>query len=65
VDLRDSIAAALEKLPEPVRAVVVLCKIEQVKGKEAARLLGISPVDVSRMLAYGLDRLRDHLADWQ
>jgi RNA polymerase sigma-70 factor (ECF subfamily) len=65
VDLHDSIAAALEKLPEEVRTVVVLCKIEQVPGKEAARLLGISAVEVSRMLAYGLERLRDHLSDWR
>jgi len=64
VDLPDAVAVALEKLPDEVCAVVVLRHMEGLKGKEVAQMLGISAVDVCRLLAQGVERLREHLADW-
>lgn len=65
VDLRESVEAALEKLPDNLRTVVVLRVMESLKGKDVARLLGITPVAVTRLLGEGMERLRDHLVDWR
>jgi RNA polymerase sigma factor (sigma-70 family) len=65
IDLRESVEAALEKLPENLRTVVVLRVMESLKGKDVARLLGITPVAVTRLLGEAMERLRDHLLDWQ
>jgi RNA polymerase sigma-70 factor (ECF subfamily) len=65
LDLRESIAWAMEKLPDTVREIVVLRVMEGISGGEVSRMLGISPSTVSRQLALGMERLREHLADWK
>ena len=64
VDLRESVTVALDKLPDSLREVVVLRLMEGIAGAEVARMLGITPVAVSRQLYQGIDRLREHLVDW-
>jgi RNA polymerase sigma-70 factor (ECF subfamily) len=44
--LRSAVRAALQRLPARRRAVVVLCEIEGVDAREAARLLGLSEVTI-------------------
>jgi RNA polymerase sigma-70 factor (ECF subfamily) len=65
IDLRESVAAALEKLPQLPRDVVVLRVMGDLKGQEVARILGITEVAVSRQLYQAMERLREHLIDWQ
>jgi RNA polymerase sigma-70 factor (ECF subfamily) len=64
IDLRDAVTAALEKLPDHLREVVVLRLMEGIKGQDVARLLGTNPVAVSRQLYQAMSQLRGHLVDW-
>jgi RNA polymerase sigma-70 factor (ECF subfamily) len=63
-DVRESVTLALEQLPENVRQVIVLRLMEGLKGREVAKLLGVSPGTVSKKLFEGVDLLRQHLVDW-
>jgi RNA polymerase sigma-70 factor (ECF subfamily) len=65
VDIRDSVTAALDRLPDHLREVVVLRLMEGVKGQDVARMLGITTVAVSRQLHQAIASLREHLAVWQ
>jgi RNA polymerase sigma factor (sigma-70 family) len=63
VDARDSLHAALLKLPVEQRAVIVLRHLEDLSEQETARLLGIRPGTVKSRLARGLEAMRVQLAD--
>jgi RNA polymerase sigma-70 factor (ECF subfamily) len=60
---REAVSSALETLPEPVRAVVVLRVMEGVSGNDVKDLLGCSASQVSRMLHEGLEQLRRVMND--
>ena len=53
--------AAVDCLPEPQRAVVVLCGLEGWNVVEAARQLNCSPAQVQGWLLLGLSLLRQQL----
>jgi RNA polymerase sigma-70 factor (ECF subfamily) len=64
LELQESVMKALERLPEQTRTIVVLRRMECLKGREVAKLLECSEKDVSVHLTRGLEILRHALADW-
>lgn len=56
--LRDEVEAALARLPELTRAIVVLRIMQGMSGKEVRALLGCSLSEVSRQLYLGMEQLR-------
>jgi RNA polymerase sigma-70 factor (ECF subfamily) len=56
--LRAEVEAALSRLPELTRAVVVLRIMQGMPGKEVQALLGCSASEVSRRLYFGMEQLR-------
>lgn len=58
----DSLAAALQALPERQRAAIVLCHFEECSQLEAADILGVSEAALESLLARGRRRLRDLVA---
>jgi RNA polymerase sigma factor (sigma-70 family) len=64
-DLRESILAAMEQLPEQVRLVVALRVMQDVPGNDVKDLLGCSASEVSKQLHRGLEMLKGLLADWK
>jgi len=63
-ELRESVLKALERLPERTRTIVVLRRMECLRGREVAKLLECSEKEVSVHLTRGLEILRHSLADW-
>ena len=62
-DRREAVMAAVGKLPDMSRAVVVMRMLEGMSGGEVKDLLGCSASEVSRQLHRGLEQLRGMLAD--
>ncbi len=62
---REAVRSALRALPPRQRALVVLCELEGLERKEAARLLGIAPVTARWHLAAGRRALAERLAAWR
>jgi RNA polymerase sigma-70 factor (ECF subfamily) len=60
-DVADAVRAAIERLDEPDREVLVLRGIEQNANTTVALLLGITPEAVSTRYRRALERLRAHL----
>ncbi len=63
VDARASLTPAIDALPGPQRAVIVLRYFEDLSEDETARLLGISVGTVKSRSARGLQRLRVLVGD--
>ncbi len=63
-EARESVAAALDVLPELTRTVVSLRLMEGMSGKQVKELLGCSATEVSRQLHTGMERLRGLLREW-
>jgi RNA polymerase sigma-70 factor (ECF subfamily) len=64
---RGVVRAALERLREPDREVLVLRFLEQLSSAEVAEVLGVSEGAVRVRMTRALQRLRDHLktlGDW-
>ena len=61
-EMRESVLAALEQLPEDIRFVVALRKMEGLSGNEVKDLLGCSAGEVSKQLHRGLELLRGLLS---
>jgi RNA polymerase sigma-70 factor (ECF subfamily) len=57
-ELRETVLAALGRLPEQTRLVVALRVMEGLAGNEVKELLGCSAAEVSRQLHRGLEQLR-------
>lgn len=62
---RRSLAAAIDSLTPALREAYVLCAIEQVPGKEAARALGITEASLWRRLTDARAALRAVLEEMQ
>lgn len=60
LELRD-LDAALQRLPEEQREVLLLIALEEMSYAEAAAVLGITPGNVASRLSRGRDRLRSLL----
>ena len=58
IDSADAFAGAIKLLPDRLRRVVEMRFIEQMKQSEIAEVLGVSQVQVSRLLRGALERLR-------
>jgi RNA polymerase sigma-70 factor (ECF subfamily) len=52
------LAAALEKLPHELRVVFVMCDVEEIRGAEAARVLGVPEGTIWRRLHEARKALR-------
>ena len=63
-DARESVTAALGKLPELTRAVVALRLMEGMSGNQVKDMLGCSATEVSRQLYAGMEQLRGFLREW-
>ncbi len=63
-ELRAAVVAALERLPERTRLIVVLCDMHAVTGVAVAEMLGATSSDVSRRLREGRRQLRELMADF-
>jgi RNA polymerase sigma factor (sigma-70 family) len=61
-ELRAALDAELSALPDKLRAVVVLCGLEQRTNAEAAKLLGCPTGTVDSRLSAARQKLRDRLA---
>ncbi|WP_117214224.1 SigE family RNA polymerase sigma factor [Allorhizocola rhizosphaerae] len=59
---RAELLAALGRLPQKMRAVLVLRYWEDLSEKETAAILGCSVGSVKAQASRGLERLREHLA---
>lgn len=57
------VSAALERLDDPMREVVVLSSSAGLSASEIATRLGIDTEEVHRLLRRGLDRVREFLGD--
>jgi RNA polymerase sigma-70 factor (ECF subfamily) len=65
IGLREAVIAALEKLPETDRLIVVLTQMEDMTGKQVASLIDCSQGEVSKKLTHAMQRLRKLLKDWR
>jgi RNA polymerase sigma factor (sigma-70 family) len=61
-ELRAALDAELSALPDKLRAVVVLCGLEQRTNAEAAKLLGCPTGTIDSRLSAARQKLRDRLA---
>lgn len=61
-EVREEVMAAVAKLPDPCRSVVVMRLLEGMSGGEVKDLLGCSASEVSRQLHRGMEQLRGMLA---
>lgn len=59
---REALYAAIEELPQPTQAVVVLRLVQGMSGNQVKDLLGMNASEVSRKLHEGMDYLRERLA---
>ena len=64
-ELRESVLAAMQQLPEQARLVVALRLMQGASGNEVKELLGCSAGEVSKQLHRGMKMLRELLADWK
>lgn len=62
---QQQIQAALERLPEKYREVLLLCDVEEMRYREIAELLGVPVGTVMSRLARGRRALRGLLAEQQ
>lgn len=62
VELQAAVSAALDRIEEPFRSVLVLCSVDGVSYKEAASACGCSVKTISSRLARARARLRELLA---
>jgi RNA polymerase sigma factor (sigma-70 family) len=62
-ELRETVVAALGRLPEQTRLVVALRVMEGLAGNEVKELLGCSAAEVSRQLHRGLEQLRGQMVE--
>lgn len=58
------VRAAIEKLPDPFREVVVLREFEELSYEEIAEVLGCRPGTVMSRLSRARDRLKELLQHW-
>jgi RNA polymerase sigma-70 factor (ECF subfamily) len=63
-DLRDSLRAALAKLPDTQRAALVLCHYEGASYSEAADMLDVTEAAVKSLVHRARTRLTTELAAW-
>lgn len=61
VDTREALRAALQTLSPRERRILHLRFVEELKQREIGTILGVSQMQVSRMLSTSLAHLRDHL----
>lgn len=61
-ELRRSVRSAVDRLSEPLRSVVVLARLEGLKNREVAELLGIPEGTVESRLSAAYAKLRASLA---
>lgn len=59
-----AVRAAVERLPERLREVVILCEWEELSVPQAAAVLRRTPKAVESLLYRARRRLREELADW-
>lgn len=64
-EVRESVLAAMEKLPDTTRLVVAMRVMQGMSGNEVKDVLGCSAAEVSRQLHRGMELLRQSLAEWQ
>ncbi|MGD0770275.1 MAG: sigma-70 family RNA polymerase sigma factor [Tepidisphaeraceae bacterium] len=64
-ELRESVLAALDRLPETPRLVIALRLMRGMSGNEVKVILGCSASEVSRQLYLGMEMLRELLAEWE
>ena len=62
-EIRDMLAAAIDKLPEPFRLVFVMREIEELDIAETAATLGIKPETVKTRLFRARRLIREALAE--
>lgn len=62
-DLEQQLQQALDKLPEKCREVFMLCRFQDMKYKEVAQQLNISPKTVEAQMSKALKILREELKD--
>ncbi len=60
-ETRSDIHAELDRLPERLRAPIVLCHLEGLSNEQAAGQLGLPVRTVQRRLSQGRERLKDRL----
>ncbi len=60
-ETRSELHAELDRLPERLRAPIVLCHLEGLSNEQAAEQLGLPVRTVQRRLSQGRERLRDRL----
>jgi RNA polymerase sigma-70 factor, ECF subfamily len=65
MELRQSVIAAIDRLPETTRLIVVLRVMQAMSGNDVKDMLGCSASEVSRQLYAGMEMLREHLSDWK
>jgi RNA polymerase sigma-70 factor (ECF subfamily) len=58
------VRAAIEKLPDPYREVIVLREFEELSYEEIAEVLGCPPGTVMSRLSRARDKLKDVLQHW-
>lgn len=63
-ELQRDIRAAIDRLPEKQKAVVVMHDIEGIPHREISRILKSSEGTIRSRLHYGRKRLQEELADW-
>jgi RNA polymerase sigma-70 factor, ECF subfamily len=61
--LREALLVALEQLPESLRTIVLLRDLDGEKGTTVAALLGLTGVEVSRLLHEGRRRIRERVKE--
>ena len=59
------IRAAIEKLPDPYREVIVLREFEELSYEEIGKVLGCPPGTVMSRLSRARDKLKDVLQHWE
>jgi len=62
-DLAEQLQAALARLPQPQREVIVMKIYRQKTFLEISRLLGLSQNTVASRYRYGMEKLRTLLGD--
>jgi len=65
-ELRESIARAINNLPEKCKMIFSLAKIEQLKYKEIATILGISVKTIDNQIAIAIKKIGTEIeSSWQ
>lgn len=64
IEQRELLQGALEQLDETARTIIRLRFFEERSQTDIAKTLGISQMQVSRILRRSIDTMREHLDDW-